>query len=69
MYKQNAARDTFLVERFLFTITLANGTISTVWQPHLPKHLSKPELAQYRAGRERFIRRIAPGQDVLVVEI
>jgi hypothetical protein len=64
------ARDTFRVGPFTVTMSLVNGQLNTKWEPFFPtKKLSRKEMAQYRAGRDRFLAQAAPGQSLLVIEV
>jgi hypothetical protein len=66
--EEMVAKDTFQVGRFKCTMTLGDGTVSTEWEPNLPKGLTKNELRQYRKGRDRLVARAFPGKKVVMVE-
>ncbi len=66
--KQQVGRDTFPVGRYHCTMTLADGAIGTEWEPYMPKRLHAKALAQYRAGRDAFLARVAGEGKVLVIE-
>lgn len=70
MVEKTVSRGTFKVgNRFTCTMTLANGTVNTVWSPKPTNGLSKKELKDYRAGRAAFIAEALPGVKVGVIEI
>ncbi len=58
-------------KRFVWTLSLSSsGALTCAWRPRAPKRLSKPELADYRRGRDSFLAGLAraAGRNILLVE-
>lgn len=56
--------------KYRVTMTIADGQMTSEWEPHLPRSMSKREWQDYRRGRDAWVAEISKliGGSVLVVE-
>jgi hypothetical protein len=63
----------FSVGRFTctMTFTLPAGPLRSSWQPDIPATLTKAEIAQYRAARDRLVKEVAAitGRRIGILEL
>jgi hypothetical protein len=72
MPTDKALSDTFRVGRFTAEMTVGMLGMTCEWSPHEPKpgEISKKDLKQYRAGRDKLLAQFAEmvGDNILIIE-